>query len=230
MRRPLILAAHGTDSHAGRTSFARFVNAVRRAVKGAEVQDAFVDLEEPSIAEVLASTSGPRTVVPMMLFGDATAQSSITAAASDPLVTITPSLGPDWVLAEVGVRRLIEAGARPDDSILLATGVVSDAQAVEEVGRAARLLSAVWGGRVHVGTLGGPDTSLGDAVDIARAYGGRVVVASYVLTGGSVHDTFREVGADVVTAPLLDDEAPDPRLVDLVLAREQARSQSYADF
>ena len=105
-----------------------------------------------------------------------------------PAVTVTAPLGPDWTLAEIGVRRLFEAGARSDDTIVLAADAADD-RAVADVGKAARLLSAVWGGRVHVGTLGGPDTPLGDAVDVARAYSRRVVVSSYVLTPGAVHDS-----------------------------------------
>ena len=69
-----------------------------------------------------------------------------------------PPLGPDWVLAEIGVQRLVEAGARSHDTIVLAADIATDGRAVADIGKAARLLSAVWGGRVHVGTLGGPDT------------------------------------------------------------------------
>ena len=71
---------------------------------------------------------------------------------------------------------------------MLAADRASDDRAVSDIGKAARLLSAVWGGRVHVGSLGGPDTPLADAVDVARAYGRRVVVSTYVLTPGAVYD------------------------------------------
>lgn len=122
------------------------------------------------------------------------------------------------------MRRLFEAGARSDDTIVLAADVVAtDDRAVADVGKAARLLSAVWGGRVHVGTLGGTDPALADALDVARAYGRRVVVSTYLLTPGSVHDDIVAAGADVVTGPLLDGGPPDPRIVSLVLARARAR-------
>lgn len=230
MPRPLILAAHGSESSQGRASLARFVNVVRRAVRGSDVHDAFLDVEEPLVDEVVAGIAGPRSVVPLMLHAEPAARGLLRGvAATDPFVTVTPPLGPDWVLAEVGVRRLIEAGARPEDSILLAADTAADLHAVEEVGRAARFLSAVWGGRVHVGTLSGPDTSLSDAVDIARAYGGRVVIASYLLTTGRAHETFQLSEADVVTEPLLDSGVPDQRLVELVLARLHARTADVAD-
>jgi len=216
----LVLAAHGSRSRRARTAFARFVNAVRHATN-AEVHDAYLDVEEPSVAEVVGSINGPRTVVPMTLFDDASIAAMLGSVGADPMVTVEPQLGPDWVLAELMARRLFELGARPVDSILLAAGTVTDPRGLADVGQAARLLSGVWGGRVHIGTLGGPDTRLSDAVDVARAYGGRVVIASYVLTGGDVHDAFGQAGADAVTAPLLGDGPPDPRLVELAVKRRQ---------
>lgn len=224
MNRTLILCAHGSEGSRGRAAFAGLVNAVRREAQDLDIVDSFVDVQEPRIAQVVGETAGPRAVVPLMLAYDRPVSVDIVQASHlDPSVTVTAPLGPDWVLAEVGVRRLFEAGARSDDTIVLAADTATDDRAVSDVGKAARLLSAVWGGRVHVGTLGGPDTPLADAVDVARAYGQRVVVSSYVLTPGSVHDQMVEAGADVVTAPMLDGAPPDPRLVSLVLARARSR-------
>lgn len=226
MNRTLILCAHGSENVRGRAAFAGLVNAVRREAQNLDVVDAFVDVQEPGVAEVVGQTVGPRALVPLMLAYDRPVSVDIVQASHrDPAVTVTSPLGPDWVLAEVGVRRLFEAGARSDDTIVLAADAATDDRAVSDVSKAARLLSAVWGGRVHVGTLGGPDTPLADAVDVARAYGQRVVVSSYLLTPGAVHDQMIDAGADVVTAPLLDGGPPDPRLVSLVLARARSRSE-----
>ena len=224
MNRRLILCAHGSQDPRGRSALAGLVNAVRREAPDLDVVDAFVDVQEPGIAEVVGETAGPRAVVPLMLAYDRPVGVTIVQASHlDRAVAVTAPLGPDWVLAEVGVRRLFEAGARSDDTIVLAADTATDARAVSDVGKAARLLSAVWGGRVHVGTLGGPDTPLADAVDVAHAYGRRVVVSSYVLGRGTAHDRMVEAGADVVTAPLLDAGPADPRLVSLVLARARSR-------
>jgi sirohydrochlorin ferrochelatase len=224
LNRTLILCAHGSDAARGRAAFAGLVNAVRREAQDLDVVDAFVDVQEPGIAEVVSDTAGPRALVPLMLAYDRPVSVDIVQASHlDPAVTVTAPLGPDWVLAEIGVRRLFEAGARSDDTIVLAADTATDDRAVADVGKAARLLSAVWGGRVHVGTLGGPDTPLADAVDVARAYGRRVVVSSYLLTPSTVHDRMTGAGADVVTAPLLDEGPPDSRLVNLVLARARSR-------
>ncbi|EFQ82445.1 sirohydrochlorin cobaltochelatase [Aeromicrobium marinum DSM 15272] len=225
MNRSLILCARGAEDPAGRADLSRLVNAVRREARGLDVVDCYLDGQEPGIAEVVASTSGPRALVPLVLVHDRAVSVDITrAAAVDASVTVTAPLGPDWVLAEIGVQRLIAAGARPSDTIVLAIDALVEDRAVTDVGKAARLLSAVWGGRVHVGSLGGPDTSLVEALDVARAYGRRVVVAPYLLTRGHALDVIGQAGADVVTAPILTHGAPDPRLVGLVLDRARSRS------
>lgn len=226
MNRSLILCAQGSPDARGRAALAGLVNAVRREATDLDVVDAYVDGQDPSIDEVVAATAGPRTIVPLMMTADRPVRVDIFRASQlDPLAVIAPPLGPDWVLAEVGVRRLFEAGARATDTIVLAADTASDDRAVSDIGKAARLLSAVWGGRVHVGSLGGPDTPLVEAVDVARAYGRRVVVSTYVLTPGAVWDEIADGGADVVTEPLIDNGPPDPRLVSLVLDRARLRGE-----
>lgn len=225
MNRSLILCAHGSRDVSGRSALAGLVNAVRREAPELVVVGAFVDEQDPLIDEVVSATAGPRAIVPLMLTYDRPVSVDIARAAQlDPLAVVTPPAGPDWVLAELGVRRLFEAGARATDTIVLAADTTTEDRAVSDIGKAARLLSAVWGGRVHVGSLGGPDTSLAEAVDVARAYGRRVVLSTYVLTPGAVWDEIASAGADVVTEPLLTSGPPDPRLVGLVLDRARSRA------
>lgn len=224
MNQTVILCAHGATSPRGRSAYAGLVNAVRREAQEFDVVDAFVDAQPPHIADVVRDTSGPRAVIPMMLARSRTVSVDIVRASHlDPAVSVTVPLGPDWVLAEVGVRRLVEAGARADDTIVLAAAAVADEREGADISKAAQLLSAVWGGRVHVGTLGGVDT-LADAVDVARAYGRRVVISTYLLSPGVGHDAMTRVGADVVTEPLLDGRPPDPRLVTLIVDRARSRT------
>lgn len=230
MTRSLLLCAHGPQSTRGRAALAGLVNAVRREAHDLDVIDTYVDLQEPSVEHTVEATSGPRALVPLMLAYDRDVSVDIVRASHlDPSVTVTPPIGPDWVLAEVGVRRLFEAGARSNDTIVLAADTTTDERALADISKAAQLLSAVWGGRVHVGALGGPDTALTEAVDVARAYGHRVVVSSYLLTTGTAHEAMLECGADVVTAPLLDNNPPDPRLVGLVMARARRDAANAID-
>jgi hypothetical protein len=91
--------------------------------------------------------------------------------------------------------------------------------ALADVSKAARLLSAVWGGPVHVGVVDAVGTPVEDALDVARAHNRRVVVSMYALASGEGASAIGRLGADVVTAPLLGAGAPDPRLVSLALER-----------
>lgn len=226
MFQTLILCAHGATSTKGRSAISGLVNAVRREAQERDVVEAFLDVQLPTLTDVVRETSGPRTVVPLLLGHDHRAEAEIMRAARrDPGVTVSSLLGPDWALAEAGVRRLVEVGARADDSIVLAAAAAPDERGEADLRQAAQFLSAVWGGRIHVGTLpgGGNEPSLADTIDVARAYGGRVVVSSYLLGPGTVHDAFAASGADLTTAPLLDGGPPDPRLVGLIVDRAQAR-------
>ncbi|MFS0884658.1 sirohydrochlorin chelatase [Aeromicrobium sp. 179-A 4D2 NHS] len=220
MRTRIIVCGHGTTSIAGRTALSRLVNAVRRQARGYEVVDAFVDVQHPLLPDVVAETPGPRVVVPLLLGHDEAASMLLrSVAASDEMIRIAPPVGPDWVLAEIGVRRLIEAGARPSDTIVLVAPHVNGRRALADVSSAARLLSAVWGGPVHVGVVEGDGTPVDQALDIARAHNQRVVVALYDLAPGEGSARIGRLGADVVTAPLLGADAPDPQLVSLALSR-----------
>lgn len=215
----LLACWSGTTDPSGRAALGILLNAVRRDAPSVDVHDLPADMLRP---DETASPSGlpVRVAVPLTLTdGSDVADALASAHRHDATLRVAPPLGPDWALAEICVRRLVEAGARKDDTIVLGVAGSHHQAAIDGYSRAARLLSAVWGGPVHVGSVGGRDTPLVDAIDIARAYGRRVVVASYVLTPGQRADMLRHGGADLVTAPLLDGGPPDQRLVSLVIDR-----------
>lgn len=192
-----------------------FVKVLRRAAPWLDVRDVPVDHLPADWP-----TQCPRVAVPLSLTGHGEVAHAVAAERRrDPDLLVTRALGPDWVLAEVCVRRLVDAGAHQRDSIVLGVAGSDDPAVIADYSRAAQLLSAVWGGPVHVGSVQGMDTLVSDAIDIARAYGRRVVIASYVLTPGPTADALRAAGADLVTAPILDGASPDPRLVSLVVER-----------
>ncbi len=205
-----------------RAALAALTNAVRRESPGLDVRQLAV---AGPLMEAVPTHDVPDAVaVPVALSPSRDVMRALHAAQqAEPRLRVAAPLGPDWALAELGVERLIAAGARKGDTIVMGVPGSEDEREIQAFSKAARLLSAVWGGRVHLGSLGGRDTSIADAIDIARAYGRRIVVSAYLLSGGPQLDALRECGADLVTAPFLDGGPPDHRLSGLVLARfEQA--------
>lgn len=220
----LIVCAPGCSSHLGRSGLAAMVNMVRKeAPPGVRVVDAYLREQQPTLADVIAETTGQRIVVPVLLGHDDRLLADIDAAVGARRdVLVTAPVGPDWPLAEVSVQRMIEAGARPSDTIVMLAETATGERAVEDLGKAARLLSAVWGGRVHVGAMSGVGPPVADTLDIARAYGKRIVVSVYAWTSEHLARELAALGADVVTAPLVGPQV-DQRLVDTVLARAFSR-------
>lgn len=211
----LLACSRVTTDHTERVVVGAFVKALRSADRHIEVHDVPVDHLPAD-----GSTPVPRVAVPIALTAHGDEMAAIYGSREgDPDLLVAPALGPDWVLAEICVRRLIDAGAHQNDTIVLGVEGSDDADVIADYSRAAQLVSAVWGGPVHLGSLAGSDVGLADAIDVARAYGRRVVIASYVLTPGWALEEFRRAGADVVTGPLLDGATPDSRLVRLVLER-----------
>ncbi|MGA9100843.1 sirohydrochlorin chelatase [Aeromicrobium sp.] len=218
----LLVCSSPSPDSAEHAALGILVNAVRRDAPSVEVHDVPADMLRADQGRNGPEPGRPpvRVAVPLTLTtGTDVTDALAIALRLDPTLRVAAPLGPDWVLAEICVQRLVEAGARKDDTIVLGVDGSHHAAAIDGISRAARLLSAVWGGPVHIGSVRGPDVPLTEAVDIARAYGHRVVVASYVLTPGRLADTIRHCGADLVTAPLLDGGVPDQRLVTLVLSR-----------
>lgn len=198
-----------------RAALGALVNAVRRDAPSVDVRDTPVEMLTPDDLELPVRVAVPLTLTE----GTDVSAALAVARRSDPSLQVAASLGPDWSLAEICVQRLIEAGARKEDTIVLGVAGGQHESSIDGYTRAARLVSAVWGGPVHIGAIGGRETPLTDAVDFARTHGGRVVVASYLLTPGRFADMLRHCGADLVTAPLLDGGPPDPRIAALVVAR-----------
>lgn len=196
-----------------RAALGSLVNAVRRDAPSVEVR------ETPAGSVPLHEDFPVRVAVPLTLGEHLdVAETLALASRSDPGLLVAGPLGPDWSLAEICVQRLIEAAARKEDAIVLGVNGGRHEAAAEGHARAARLVSAVWGGPVTIGAVGGPGVPLRDAVGVARGDSRRVVVASYLLSPGRTADRMRQCGADVVTAPLLDG-APEPRITALVLTR-----------
>jgi sirohydrochlorin ferrochelatase len=250
----LVGCSHGTDDAAGRAAIAAVLEGVRRRRPDLDVREAFVDVQQPEVADVVGdavaerghgtavaerghstATAGTGTagtaavVVPLLLSaGFHTHVDIARAVAGTPGAVASGTLGPDDRVVAVLVDRLREAGAGPGDAVVLAAAGSSDARASTAVEAVADALRRRWPhGPVTVGYGSAARPSVPEAVVAARALvgtGGRVVAASYLLAPGFFHDRVARAGADVVTAPL----APDERLVDVVLDRYDCASAAAA--
>lgn len=223
MNPALVLCSHGTSDPVGQEVVRRLVGAVRLAAGGIQVHDAVVDVEEHRLPQVLAGLDRPAVVVPLLLSTGFHVRHDIAQAVARGVkgqgrAVAAPALGPDWALAELGVQRLLDAGVRRDDVVVLGGSGSSEAAAMADVDAAAARLADLWGGPVHVGHVGHRGDPLAEVVARVRRPRRRVAVASYLLAAGYFQDRVEACGADVVTGPLLR-PSTDQLVVDLVLRR-----------
>lgn len=227
MNAPVLVAcAHGTRNATGRRLIAELALSVRSLRPGLVTTAAFVDVQPPTVVDVVAELSAagrPAVVVPLLLSGGYHVHVDIAGAVAgaDGAVAARP-LGPDPRLVEVLTDRLRAAGTDPGDpltAIVLAAAGSSDPRSVADVENTADLLQRSWAGPVTTGYGSAAQPTVFDAVVAARRGGAeRVVVAAYLLAPGHFHDKLASAGADAVTAPLL----PDDRIAAVLLDRYDA--------
>ena len=219
----LLLVAHGTRKPRGVSLIGDLAAQVSAALQQ-PVRVAFVDVLGPTPSELLREEPHRRTVlVPAFLSRGYHVSRDIPSHIEDSGhhdVTVTRALGPDPALVRVLVDRLIEAGWRPDDSVILAAAGTSDPAAMHDLHTTATWLSATLGSRVELAFAATGEPRIADAVATARRQGRRgrrVVVASYLLSEGLFQDRLRASGADLVTDPL----GPHPGVTRLIINRFQ---------
>ena len=225
----LVGCSHGTDSVAGRAAIGSILDGVRRAQPDLDVREAFVDVQQPEVADVVAGALtdvGTAVVVPLLLSAGYHVHVDIAEAVARAGATASGALGPDTRLVDILVDRLVAAGAGPGDAVVLAAAGSTDPRAADAVEEVARHVRRAWPhGPVVIGYGAGAQPSVPDAVAAARADGAaRVVIASYLLAPGFFHDRLLAAGADVVTDPL----APDERLVPVVVDRYTTGAERLA--
>jgi len=202
------------------------MDAVAARMPGRRVVSGFVDVQQPDLATTLARASSA-VVVPLLLSGGyhvhvdmRQAVASADRAAGPAL--LAAALGPDDRLVDLLSSRLKEAGVGGDDAVVLGAAGSSDERAVADCRDMASRLSSALGSRVDCGFISASGPRLADAVRHARAHhpARRVAVAAYLLAPGYFAELAAACGADVVSEPLLRDDAPTPQsLVDIVLDR-----------
>ena len=219
---PALLAiSHGTSSETGQRAVASLVAAVDRARGDVTVAGGFVDVQQPDVAATLAATDGPAAIVPLLLSAGYHVHVDLRRSIREsPGTVLAAALGPDDRLVAVLERRLVEAGLRRSDRVVLACAGSSDQRAVDDCHEMGARLSRRINREVRVGFISAASPRLGDAVEAERARGARVVVSTYLLAPGYFADLAAATAADITTAPLLRAGDEPPReLVDLVLDR-----------
>jgi sirohydrochlorin ferrochelatase len=225
MNGPTLLAvAHGSRHPAATATITAVVRQVERLAPVLDIQIAYVQHAEPSLADALDATGPDVVIVPLLLStgyhlttdiaGAATAiDTAITATGLGPRVA--GPLGPDPLLVTALTMRLGEAGVPAGIPVVLAAAGSSDPQAAEEIEAQANLLASELGVPVIVGYAAAGRPTVSEAVADLRARTGRpVAAATYLLAPGQFHDRLTQSGADWVTAPLGDHPAVAALIID----------------
>jgi sirohydrochlorin ferrochelatase len=226
--RTIVVAAHGTRDPAGVAVAHQLADALRARLPACVVLLCFVDVLGPGVREVVASASGPVTVIPTFLSSGYHVRADVpgeVAATGRSDVTISSALGPHPQLLAALTDRLREAGWRRSDAVVLAAAGSSDPRALADVRIAACWLSGQVGRRVRTAFVATGSPKVAPLVAGLRAAGEcRVAVASWLLAPGLFHRKLATAQADVVAAPLGAHPAVVDRLVKLAGAGAVLRS------
>jgi sirohydrochlorin ferrochelatase len=215
----LLLVAHGTRDPAGAVVTEQ-VAALAREALGVRVAACYVDVRRPTPADAVAELDGPCVAVPMFLAAGYHVRTDVPAQlAAFPEVRLAETFGPDPALVAAAAERLIAAGSRPGDAVVLAVAGSSDPHAQADSACAARRLGRLLGGPVTLATIAADGPRVPDAVaDLRRDGAERVAVASWLLAPGLFQTKLDDSGADVVSRPL----AEHPAVVELIGRRYRA--------
>jgi sirohydrochlorin ferrochelatase len=206
----LLGVAHGTRDPAGTRDTTALLAAVRVLLPDVRVEVAYVELTEPSVPAALADLPGPVVVVPLLLSTGYHVKVDLPRmlAAAGTAAVLAPALGPDPLLAEALHDRLLQAGWRTGDAVILAAAGSSDPAATADTETVAQLLGERIGAPVGTGYASASAPTVAEAVAVVRAgRADRVAVASYLLAAGHFHRVVAAAGADLTTEPLRDHSA-----------------------
>jgi sirohydrochlorin ferrochelatase len=228
----LVAVAHGSRDPRSAASVMALLRVVRRARPWLDVRGAFLDLSAPRLGDVLTGLDGEVVVVPLLLGSAYHARVDVPAMVHEATsrlprlsVSVAGVLGPDRRLESLALRRLLDAGARPDDDRL---GVVV-AAAGSSHQPANALVSTVasrWQARFPVAGAvaafaAAADPDVPAAIARLRARGAeRIAVASWFLAPGLLPDRItrlaREADQDAIIADPL---GADSALAEIMLDR-----------
>lgn len=218
----LVVVAHGTRSTAGQETVRRIAAAVAERLPGVLVRDAYVDVQEPTAADVvseLAAECERVVVVPLLLSTGYHVQVDVARAVRPfPNAVSTGPLGPHPLLADALIDRARGAGASDSDGLVVAVAGSSRPETVVDATRIAELVAERRPGPTSIGYAAKAEPPVAEAVLVLRDTGSaRVVVAPYLVAEGFFHDQLFRLDADLVAAPL----GAHPLLIDVVVERFQ---------
>jgi len=215
----LVLAVHGTRSHAGQAVSAALRDAVADRLQGVEVVLGWVDVLEPRLTQTLEEV-GDCVLVPVFMTVGYHVAYDLPRAVRDSggRAVVTPHVG-DAILDAVA-ERLAEVDSQPRAVVLAAAGSRRPGS-LDEVAAASRRLAAIVGCPVTPAFVTSAEPSVPDAIAAARAAGfRRVSIASYFFAPGLLSDRLETAGADVVARPV----GTPPHLVEAIVERFTANS------
>ena len=213
--RPLLVTvAHGTRTADG-NRVALELTAAAGEQLGVRAVASYVELCAPLFGQVVPRLERPAVVVPLLLSTGYHVRHDLPAAvAGAPTdVVLGVPLGPDPLLASAQVDRLVVAGARPEQPLVMVAAGSSDPAALPQLELAARLLGEAWGAPVRLATLSGLGPRPAEVVRHGDA------VAPYLLAPGFFADRARAESRTAGATTVADVIGTHPAVVDLVCNR-----------
>ncbi|KAA0919880.1 cobalamin biosynthesis protein [Dietzia sp. ANT_WB102] len=223
----LLMVAHGTRSATGRRVLGRVLLEARKQLPEVDCRLAWVDVQSPGPARVLAD-GAPTVVVPAFLARGFHVIHDVGQACRDAPgpVAQTPHLGAAPEVVRALMQRLAESGAVGAfgaDAVVLGAAGSKDESSLAETRTLAEELSALLSVPVTSGFASAASPTVAEAVERFRADGRRrIAVATHLLAPGFFADRMAAAGGDITSPPL----GAHPEIVDLVVRRYRENSRS----
>ncbi len=222
MIKDLVAVAHGTRQLQGQLVVKSLINRVQNMRPDLRVHLSFIEIQSPSLGQVLQQVPNC-VVVPLLLSRGYHISQDIeeTVRKISPDIAIADPLGPDPILAQILTQRLIDAGVKKQDSVVLAAAGSSRFVACQDVEDLAELVSFYFGKTVKPAYISSMTPYVGEVVrEYKTSPSSKVAVATYLLAPGTFSNQLDHCGANLVTEPIGDND----QLAKLILTRfEQAQ-------